>query len=270
MTVITQAGFLPPTGLTADHPIIGWQNVFTAPGQITAQFDNAAAAVANTANPATYLRWISTSGASQFLHLVLPSSSIDYVAIAGHNIADTRMPIGIGSGSGNATVISPAVLAVGDDSTLIFRFNPITTTEIWINLTASGSPPGTIFPQIAVVYTGRLLYVQRRIYAGHVPITQGRTWKATNGMSESGQFLGRIVLQEFLKTKVPLSLLDPTWYRANFDPFLAQAQEEPFFFAWRPSTYPGEVGYGWLTAEPAPVPTAPSNLISVSLEVSGV
>lgn len=270
MSVISQAGLVLPAGGALDQPNIGWFTTLNVGSQVIAQFESTSGPGANVANPSTYLRWISTSGANQTLHLTVPSGAYNYIGIAGHNLADTGMGIGIGRDVGNTSIIAPAALAPGNNSPILFRFNSVTTTDFWINLTASGSPPGIIFPQIAVIYVGSLVYLARRIYANHVPITQGRTWRATNGMSESGQFLGRIVLQQFLKTKIPLSLFDPAYYRAVMDPFLDQAQDAPFFFAWRPNLYPDEVGYVWLTAEPAPVPTPPSNLISVTLEVTGI
>ncbi|HEY0220024.1 MAG TPA: hypothetical protein VGC26_09720, partial [Afipia sp.] len=72
------------------------------------------------------------------------------------------------------------------------------------------------------------------------------------------------------ETSVPLSLITPAWYRANMDPFLAAAKETPFFFAWRPNTYPREVGFCWLTDDPMPVPVDTGNLIGFSLNLSGV
>lgn len=273
MTVLTQSSpaFVPPTGLTTDHPMIGWHTAYTAGSQIVASFQDADFPASNTANPSTYLKWKSTSAINQSLHITLPTTqSIDYVAIAAHNFGSALIPVGLGSGAGNTQIADFAPAIPADDSVLLWRFNAVSTAHIWINLPMLTSPLKTTFPQIGVIYTGRLLYVQRRMYAGHVPITQGRSWKATNGMSESGQFLGRIITQEFRKTKIPFSLLDPTWYRANFDSFLQGARDAPFFFAWRPNTYPNELGYVWLTSEPAPTPTAPSNLISVSLDVTGI
>jgi hypothetical protein len=268
MTILTSGTPWTVSGLTNDHPVIGWNTLYTTGGQIVASFQDADFPASNTANPSTYLRWKSTSEDSQLLHISFGTAqTVDYVAIAGHNLGSALIPIGIGKDAGNTQVFAAATPA--DDSPLLWRFNPISTTDIWLNI-PSNSPVALAPPQISVIYVGRLLYVQRRIYAGHTSIDHGRTWNATDGMSESGQFLGRIITQESRKTKIPLSLLEPAWYRANFDAFLASARDAPFFFSWRPNTYPDEIGYVWLTNQPTPTPTAPSNLISVSLDVTGI
>ena len=79
--------------------------------------------------------------------------------------------------------------------------------------------------EIAAIYCGKLLVVERRIYANNTPL---RTRAASyRGMTEAGQFLGRIVLQEYKKAKVPMQLLSPAWYRATSIRFW-QTDERPF------------------------------------------
>jgi hypothetical protein len=68
----------------------------------------------------------------------------------------------------------------------------------------------------------------------HTPIKYGRRTNVTNGMSESGNFLGRIVLGQMVETEVSLQNITPGWYRSYMDPFIEASRETPFFFAWRP------------------------------------
>jgi hypothetical protein len=121
-----------------------------------------------------------------------------------------------------------------------------------------------------VVYCGKLLVLQRRIYVGHTPGNYGRTSKVINAKSENGSFLGRIVLNEMTKTSVALENLTPDWYRTYFDPFVTAAREDPFFWAWRPSSYPAECGYAWLTNDPKPNNSLPNGMMQVSFEISGI
>ena len=256
-------------GTGPDHPVIGWRNLVTA-STIAADTADSDFPATNLANPATHLKWQAADTTEQYVTVTFGSSQeVDYVGIARHNLYSAQVPVSIEGNSGSGwTELVPDVIPPGDGP-LIFRFASQFLTGVRIRLQeGADSPTGPA--EMAVVYVGKLLVVERRIYVGHTPMPQGRTSKVTNGMSESGNFLGRVVLQEAVKSSIPLSLLSPAWYRENMDPFMAQAKARPFFFAWRPQSYPYEVGYGWLTNDPMPVPTAPSNLITLSLEVSGV
>jgi hypothetical protein len=129
---------------------------------------------------------------------------------------------------------------------------------------------GAAPPTIAVVYAGALLVLQRRIYVGHTPIPYGRSAKITNGRSESGNFLGRIVLNEKTQSAVKMQNLTPAWYRQHLDPFIAASKEAPFFFAWRPLSYPREVGYAWMTNDPQPSNARANGMMQIDLQMTGI
>jgi hypothetical protein len=130
--------------------------------------------------------------------------------------------------------------------------------------------PGGLAPRIAVVYVGLLLPLERNIYVGHTPITLGRMTTVINRQSESGAFLGRIVVGETRRSAVALQNLTPAWYRTYFDPFARAAQRLPFFFAWRPGDYPRECGFAWLGSDPKPANQRPNGMMQVDLDLSGV
>jgi hypothetical protein len=130
--------------------------------------------------------------------------------------------------------------------------------------------PGSEAPTAAVLYTGALLVLQRRIYVGHTPITMGRTSKITNARSESGNFLGRIVLNEMTETSVSIQNLTPDWYRSQLDPFIRASKETPFFFAWRPGDYANEVGYAWITDDPQPSNQRSNGMMQIDFQMRGI
>jgi hypothetical protein len=273
MTVFTGSPYvMAETTLTTDHPIIGyWQGNVTTSNVVSSNGSDPNFPVSNLANPATYLKWQSASmiGTDTLTISFGATKTIDFVALQGINFGiGSIITISYATTNSPSDLITLVTAATTNLGILLYRFTPISAGSITISISEGSSP--TVIRQIAGIYTGKLLVVQRRIYANHTPLSQARFWKATDGMSESGQFLGRIILQEYKKNTVPLQLLDPAWYRANFDPFLATADERPFFFAWRPATYADEIGYAELTSMPAPIPTPPSNLISLSLSLSGV
>ena len=91
-----------------------------------------------------------------------------------------------------------------------------------------------------------------------------------NLVSISGAFLGRIINGQTRRSSCALENLTPDWYRTYMDPFLLAAQESPFFFAWRPGTYPTEAGFAWLTGDPVPNNQRSNGMMQVSFDMEGV
>ena len=127
-------------------------------------------------------------------------------------------------------------------------------------------------PEAAVIYVGELLVLERsiKIDTGHVPITFGRRTNIVNGMSETGNFLGRIVLGEHRTSKAQFAWFTSAFYRSDIDEFLEAAQEAPFFWAWNPLEYPDETGYVWLINDAEPEVDPVTRRIALELEMRGV
>ncbi|TGN89425.1 hypothetical protein EOW77_0003615 [Bradyrhizobium yuanmingense] len=254
----------PEFPVTLDHPVIGWHSVVTSAG-IVADNEDPDFPASNLANPATHEEWRSDDDGTQYLTVTTGYvDDIDYVGIARHNFGSEQIPIRIDDGAGNVLVEE---VMLPDDSPALFRFTAQSLATVKIRMDAGTGK----LPRAAVVYVGKLLVLERKIYVGHTPLTQARKVNVQNGRSERGNFLGRIVLGAWRETTIPLSLLSPAWYREHGgDEFLAVAAETPFFFGWRPQSYPYEIGYCWLVDDPMPVPVGPSNRIAFDLKVSGV
>jgi hypothetical protein len=253
--------------LSANLPLIGWRNVVTT-SNIAADSSADGFPVSNLANPATHLKWKADHDGEQYVTITTGSADdFDYIGIAKPNFSAAGIAVSVegDDGSGFDELTAPAIPA--DDGPLMFRFTAAPFTGLRIRMQQG---QGSVAPQMAVVYAGKTLVLPRKLYQGLTPPTFGRTAKATNGRSESGNFLGRIVTQESIKTKVPLTLIDPAYYRTNIDPFLKSGRSLPFFFAWRPGDYPAETAYAWLTNDPAPTNESPHSLTALSLEMSGV
>ncbi|MFZ5736306.1 MAG: hypothetical protein ACOY6K_05425 [Pseudomonadota bacterium] len=253
-------------GLSLDHPVIGWRNVVTIAG-VTADSELPAYPATNLANPATNLRWQAADIGEHFVVITTNEvDAIDYVAVAKHNFATAEIPVSIeGFIDGEWVQIVDEVM-LPDDGPALFRFVAQSLSQVRIRM-----QEGIAAPRAAVVYCGKLLVLERKIWVGHTPMPHGRRVSIVNNVSETGEYLGAVVLGAWRETSVPLSLISPAWYRAKMDAFLAAAvTRTPFFFAWRPQSYPREVGYGWLMEEPKPAPVGPSNLLALDLKISGV
>ena len=233
----------------------------SAPGSATDGTSLGSTSFTDTANESGNPRTITSSDTATLWNYVWVN--VTHTGSATTNVAELQ----IFQSAENWTDISGLVAQIPDDDLpLIIRFvSQPTLHAIRLKLAQ-----GTAGPQAAVLYTGQGLVFQRRVYVGHTPITMGRQTSVVNGMSESGNFLGRIVLGESRTNSVALKNLSPAWYRTNMDPFIDAAQTAPFFFAWRPGGYPDETGYCWLTGDAVPVNQLPNGMLSVTLNLAGV
>jgi hypothetical protein len=259
--------------IDGNNPVIGYDNL--APGNITADTEAAGFPASNMGNPSTNLRWVGeVSSPAVDEHVEIATSTednqdIDYIAIARHNLGSAGIPVAVDYLDVNASPQSwvelIATVLLPNDEPALFRFPPLPYAALRLRL-----EPGEEAPTIAVVYCGKLLVLQRRIHAGHTPANYGRVTKVANGKSEAGAFLGRIVLNETKMTGFTMKNITPDWYRTYMDPFLIDAQENPFFFAWRPGDYPREIGFCWLTGDPKPVNTHVNGMLQIELAMGGV
>lgn len=252
--------------VNANNPLIGYHNLVTL-DTVSADNEQAGYPVTNVANPATFLEWRGADYTDQ--HITVDTSgylgTIDYLAVAKHNFGSGNIAVSvdINSGAGFSQVTTPVV--PDDDSPIIFRFAPASLSAVRLLMN-----PGDLEPRVSVMYVGKMLTLQRRIYRDHTPLPLGRTAAIVTGRSESGNFLGRIMLGESNASSVALQNITPAWYRTYLDPFIVNAKTLPFFFAWRPDTYPLEVGYAWLSNEPKPSNQRSNGMMQVSLDMTGI
>lgn len=257
------------TGDQSNNPVVGWHNLVT-PANVAAGTEADGYPISNVANPitATASRWRAENATGEAVSVDLDTvEPVDYLAIARHNLGSAAIVTAVeGSTNDGADwfeLVQETLLP--DDGPALFRFVPQSLTDIRLILDGGTAPA-----EIAVLYVGKLLVLQRRIYVGHVPITYGRSAEIVNGRSESGDFLGRIVVSEKRATSVDLKNMTPVWYRTQMDPFIKASKEAPFFFAWRPGDYPREVGFAWMTNEPQARNQRSNGMMEIQLEMTGI
>lgn len=260
-------------------PVIGYDNLVDI-NNITATTEDADFPLTNLANPATHLKWkeevISPASSSDiYLTITIPQTSpetlIDYIAIAGHNFGTIGSTVSIETTTDASSPVTGYVQVSSytptDDTPIIFQFDPQTPTFARIKITA-----GTDFREAAVIYAGTLLTLERgvKVDVDHVPINLGRNADVLNGMSESGNFLGRIMRNQINESRAEISFFSNTWYRTYFDPFIVATLEIPFFFAWAPNDYPTDTGFCWLTESPIPEMHTVLRTFSVTLNMRAI
>lgn len=255
----------PDPDVTKNSPVFGQDTIVTA-GNITATTSHPSYPASNMANPATHLFWRGTGFTVEQL-VVTQSRTVDYVGIAKHNLGTANIAVTVAVATDGVptytTIYGPTI--PDDDAPIMVCFKERAATHVRVTLAA-----GDAIGQIAVLHAGKALFSPRRVYVGVTPITLGRVSRVTNGRSEAGNFLGRIVVGQGLTTSISLKNLHPLWYRNKLDPLIVQSKEYPFFFAWRPYTYPNELAYAWTSNDPKPVNTMSNGFMQIDLELSGI
>lgn len=236
---------------------IGWDNEL-----ILSTVEPAEAAV--TLIPTTWERY-RTAGTMTVTYLVGASFLLDYVGLAGHNFA------------GKTVVIEYSQSEAADDWVEIYNDIPADNRAIMallgydvlvavlrVRVTVDGADN-----ELAVVYAGAALQMPREIYGGHRPINMARQTEYTGNMSDRGQWLGRNVMRQGLRTAYEWHFLRPDWIRDYFEPFAVSAVTTPFFIAWRPEGYPTEVAYGCTNEDISPVNIGQNFYMNVGFTVVG-
>lgn len=252
-------------------PIVGWHNLVTSTN-VDAGNEDPLNPASNLATHLTAELWKAADTSEQRI-VVTPEymGDIDYIAVARHNFGSARIAVSVevytetDEGGPNWVEVVPDVL-LGNNAPVIFRFELQPVVGVCLRL-RTGIAPGSA----AVLYVGKLLVLPDHIQTDFTPLPYGRVLETANDLTESGEYLGPIVLGKKLESSVSLPYLDPDWYREEMDPFI-RSFPAPFFIAWDPLHYPREVGYAWVKPNSNPQPKIHhvSGTMSIDLDMFGL
>lgn len=253
-------------GVNANNPRIGWHNIVTETN-VAADEEASGFPVVNLSDPDTYKRWKGETTAAQAVTVTLGAAEVvNYFGIVGHNFGSTGATIKLqGSSDSSSWVDITNEQLLADDFAFMSEFADATYRYYRLYIT-----PGSAAPQLAVLYIGRVLRMQRRIYVGVQPPTLNRTSENSSGFSESGQFLGRVRRSTRLEHAPEFQNITPSWYRNYFMPFVEASESLPFFYAWRPGSYPDEVAFCWHMKDPEGTNQRPNGMMSVQMNMQGI
>jgi|GEM_PF-786994 len=261
-TGLYASGTLDATDFNANNPVIGYDSSVTS-SSITADSEATDFPATNMANTSTGEYWESAIDTVQYVTVAFTSQLVNYVGIAAHNLVGATYEIEYKVGAGSWTAVGVALIP--DDNSAIMWYFEDTTADNWrIKIT----PVSGTNPKIGVVYIGTVLRLQRRVYVGHTPINYGRQTSVQTGLSEVGDYLGRVVKKRVLKSSVKQENISQSFYRSDIEPFVkhADVESEPYFFAWRPSSYPLEIGYCWNTRNIVPSNQRANGMMEFSID----
>lgn len=255
----------PPSGSQPiRHPRIGHHTY--ARDLLAADVSASSAASDNPADaplrPDTFERWQPTGSGATWRVDLGSSQTVGYIAIGAHTLGSSGASLTIERSSDDSSWTEVMSVTPSNDAAIICQF--IEASDRYWRITLPG---GT--PEIGVIYIGRMLEMQRPIYSGHAPLTLSRTTTIRTSRSRSGQFLGQQFRRKGYETSVSFSNLKADWVRDTFEPFMEDARTQPYFFAWRPSQFPKEVGYVWTGDDIVPQNSGTRDLMDVSWDMVG-
>jgi hypothetical protein len=244
------------------HARIGYDN-FVPAATVTATSAEAVWPADSVQRENTFERWQPTSGNGSITIDNGTAKSADYIGIAAHTLGSTGSTLTIEQSANGSSWTAIEVISPSSNQSLMLLFAEATARYFRVSVA------GSTAPQIGVIYFGMALAMQRAIYSGHTPITLGRRTVKRPTKSQDGQFLGSSTIRNGLQTGFAWKHLKAQWYRDNFDPFVKSARNKPFFIAWRPSKFPGEIGYCWSTNDITPSNMGVLDYMDVSMSVEG-
>lgn len=255
-----------PAGVTGpNHPRIGYDSIVTA---ASLSSDQAADGfpIANLGNSATFLLWKGEDATEQSI-VVSPGSgqTIDYMGIARHNLGTAGVDYTLESSNNGTDYTEVVTDNPDDDRAIIHQFDSVSASFFRLTISA-----GSVAPQMAVLYLGQILSMERRLYVGHTPVPFGLRRTVSTGRSESGQFLGRVRRRETVEFAIDMPNLTPAWVRSDLEPFIDVSDTTPFFWAWRPEDYPAECAFCWTAGDPATTNQRPNGMMDFNVSVQGI
>ena len=244
-----------------NHARIGYDKaVWTS---LTASDSTAGFPASAIDNELTYSAWKPLSLPATITGVMSTAKDIDYVGIAAHTLGTDATQLLIEYYDG-ASWIELKDMIPANNSPIMILFGLVSAEQVRITLS------GTVLSTIGVLYVGKVLDMQRGIYAGHTPITLNRVSVMRPNASERGQWLGRSLIRSGSSGSWSWSNLKAAWYRSYFDPFVEHARTKPFFIAWRPETYPDEIAYCWTSKDISPSNNGKKDFMDVSFSAEGL
>lgn len=269
MTIfITNTDYLAQAILADGPPIIAWESTLKVE-DISASGFEGTREPRNMWSPDTATFW-QAPGSTSSISLANPlGRSIDYVAIAKHNLGSAGISYLL-SNSVDGITYTPvgSARSVVDDSPIVEYFD---SAIRYFKIEFTGG-----VPIIAHVRMGKAMVLPSSIYVGHAPANLAKVVERVPQVSKSGQYLGQIIKTTSYKSSVKQENILPQYVREKIKPFIAHVDgtavddgtaRGTFFFAWRPDDYPDEVIYAWTNSNIHPENQRSNGMMSFSFDM---
>lgn len=231
-----------------DNARIGWQT-YARDASVVASSAAADHPADAAQRPNTFETWRPTALPATWRADLGQVRSVNYLGIAAHDLSTQGCTVRAqysadDSTWSNASAVQSLAASPLNNSAVLLLF-PAQSARYWRLLVDGAASPSVGLPSLGSIYVGAILTMQRPIYGGHTPLALSRETVLVQTLSRGGQFLGQGVQRSGFMTSVAFKHLTAAWVRSTLDPFVLAARQYPYFFAWRPSDFPEDVGYVW-------------------------
>lgn len=278
MITISNALYLTAIPTLGNRPIIGWQSIITT-SALSASEELAARPVVNLWNPDTTSLWeadvVPTDGLI-YVNIGNPTfESVDYIGIARHNFGTGGIEYTLQESDDNVIFTDVTTSRTpSDDAAIVDYFDQRTSEYFRLKLNC-----GATAPSIAHIKLGVALILQRPMFVGYEPLTLSRFSRSITNASDTGQYLGDVVVRRWQRGSVRQQHTSGSWIRQYLVPFIQHVKldraddgtpQGPFFFAWRQAEYPLETIYGWTNDDIVPRNQLPNGMMEYSFTITGI
>lgn len=223
----------------------------------------------NATNDYTFLRWAATTFPANWKIVTAANANVDTVFIAAHNLGSTGATVLVQTASTvGGAFTTRATIVPTDNTTIAAMFNnagtPYVVREVRIQVTGATGPV-----QIGIIRAGVALQMAQPVYGGVRPIDLNRAVETRQAISETGQWLGRTIQRQAIRTDMDWTHLTAAWYRANFHPFALSLPQTPFGLIQNPSRMAEATAWCWTDQTPQPENMGVLDFMAVSLSITG-
>jgi hypothetical protein len=221
------------------------------------------------ANDYTWQRWAPGALPATWKVVTAAAANVDTVFIDAHNLGSTGTTVLVETAATvGGAFTTRATITPTDDSAIAVMINnagvPYSVRELRLSLSGSSA-----LAKVGIIRAGVALQMERPLFGGIKPITLNRLVETRHAISETGQWLGRTVQRQAMRTEMPWQHLSAAWYRANFAPFALTLPQTPFGLIQNPLRMPESVAWCWTDESPAPENMGIKDLMQVSLSITG-
>ncbi len=243
---------------------IGYENLLEN-GTVVASSENADFSVANIFDWRTSDFFKPAATGTINIDLTLATTdSADYFAFYGQNLYDNGGTIKLQYWNGSAYVDCFAAVTPTDNTPRFVSFTARTSTKWRVVITC------TDIPSIAVISFGAQLALERGMYLGWTPPQFGRATQLIDSTSDGGEFLGRSVISQGIRTSIILNHASDAWMRSTWLPFVRHAEQKPFFFVPDVATYPLESVFAFTDGEITAPSQSAYGFMGASIAIRGM
>jgi hypothetical protein len=256
---------LAEAGLPLDHPRACIENLLQ-PGSVSASsYVSDEFHPENVIDGNTFDWWRPTAMPAWVGGLTAAAEDVDFVGIAAHTLGSDGCTAVLQYNNGSGWIDCHDPVTPIDDDVLMVFFDTVFSSLFRLYVSGGSAP------SIGVLYVGRAFVFPQKFYVGYTPITFDTRTEFKRNVSDGGYDLGRTIMRDGVANSFTVSHLPAQWVRSQLVPALDIMDTQPFFFAWRPGTYPTEVAYVWTQgSRPSPINSGPGSLMSVSFDVRGM